>query len=216
MSLSPVRSPSSKSMPLSLALALGLVLALVGCSTSGDLAGPEGAGGASGGPPGTAGAESDGGKPPMDPPPGAGFSCEVQALLATKCQVCHTDPPAGGATAPLMTVAQFLDWSKQDPTKLVAEVALAKMQDANAPMPPAFFNSPVSSADVAAFKAWMDGNYQGSCNGAVPVLAKCTTCHGSEARAGISGADTLVTSRRGARRASPRRPRARWERTRRT
>ena len=50
-------------------------------------------------------------KPPMDPPAGAGFTCEVKTLLATKCQVCHTDPPHGGAVVPRLTGAHMFEWS---------------------------------------------------------------------------------------------------------
>jgi len=135
------------------------------------------------------GADAGPRKPPPDLPPGAGFTCEVQTFLATKCQVCHEDPPQGGALVPLKTVAQLLDWSKLDPSKSVAQVVLERIQDAKAPMPPAFFNNPVTPDEIQAFEAWMSGNYQGSCAGSVPPAATCTTCHGDKDRVGIAGAD---------------------------
>lgn len=141
---------------------------------------------------GDAGPDATPRKPAPDPPPGAGFTCEVQTLLATKCQVCHTDPPQGGAQVPLLTVAQLIDWAVSDPNRSVASVAVDRIQSATSPMPPAFFNNPVTPAEAAAFKAWVDGNFVGSCAGSVPITATCTTCHGDTTRAGIAGADTNI------------------------
>lgn len=141
---------------------------------------------------GSGGGDGAARKPAPDPPAGAGFTCAVQTLLATKCQVCHTDPPQGGAKVPLLTVAQLLDWSTVDPSRSVAQVALERMKSGI--MPPAFFNNPVTQAEVQAFESWAQGNYVGSCAGSTPISATCTTCHGDSTRVGITGSDANVKS----------------------
>ncbi len=131
--------------------------------------------------------------PPAQPPKGAGFTCEVKRLLTTKCQTCHTNPPVGGALSPLMTVTDMLAWSKTDPSKTVAEIALAKMQDPNAPMPPASFQNPATPDEIQAFEAWLQADLVGFCQGAVPPNATCTTCHGDETRKGAAGTDPQIS-----------------------
>lgn len=130
--------------------------------------------------------------PPAKPVKGAGFTCEVKKLLTTKCQTCHSDPPIGGAVVPLMKVQHMLDWSKGDPSKTVAQVALERMQATNAPMPPADFHNPATADEIQAFEAWMQANFVGFCQGAVPPNATCTTCHGDAARSGGPGTDPQI------------------------
>jgi predicted CxxxxCH...CXXCH cytochrome family protein len=139
--------------------------------------------------------------PPSTPPPGpqtepaknAGFTCEVKRLLTVKCQTCHSDPPQGGAVVPMMTVRQMLAWSVTDPTKTVAEVALERMQNAASPMPPASFNNAATPDEIQAFEAWIQGNFVGFCQGAVPPNATCTTCHGDATRVGAAGTDPQIS-----------------------
>lgn len=127
--------------------------------------------------------------PPRIPAKGAGFTCEVKKLLTTKCQSCHSDPPQGGALVALMDVKHMLAWSKTDPTKTVAEVSLARMQDLQAPMPPTTFHDPATADEIQAFEAWLQANLIGFCQGAVPPNATCTTCHGEAGRTGAAGTD---------------------------
>ena len=126
------------------------------------------------------------------PPRGSGFTCEVKTLLTTKCQVCHGNPPAGGALVPLMTVADMLQWSTVDKNKSVAQVALERMQQTQTPMPPSNFNNPATADEIQAFEAWIQGNFAGYCAGAVPPNATCSTCHGDSARVGMAGADPSI------------------------
>jgi predicted CxxxxCH...CXXCH cytochrome family protein len=128
--------------------------------------------------------------PPV--PKGAGFTCEVKTLLTTKCQVCHSNPPAGGALVPLMTVADMLQWSTVDKNKSVAQVSLERMQQIQTPMPPSNFNNPATDAEIQAFDAWIQADFTGFCAGAVPPNATCTTCHGDATRAGMAGADPSI------------------------
>ncbi|HEY8076651.1 MAG TPA: CxxxxCH/CxxCH domain-containing protein [Labilithrix sp.] len=131
--------------------------------------------------------------PPATPVKGAGFTCEVKKLLTVKCQTCHTDPPAGGAVMPLMTVQDMLDWSKSDPTKTVAQLALERMRSTDKPMPPADFGNAATPDEIQAFEAWTQANFVGYCQGAVPPNATCTTCHGDAARTAGAGVDPQVS-----------------------
>ena len=97
------------------------------------------------------------------PPPGAGIPCDVAAMLAAKCTTCHADPPVNGSLAGLVTVADLMAKAKEDPTKTEAELSLVRMQSAAAPMPPAGAGSPATAAEIQSFKAWISGNYAGSC-----------------------------------------------------
>ena len=171
-----------------------LFAAFVGCSNDAGVAPDQGAaeGGAGEGGPTADGAVSGSVGPQTLPVKGANFTCEVKALLTAKCQTCHTDPPQGGAVVPLMTVKQMLAWSKAQPTKTVAQVALERMQDPNAPMPPANFNNPATPDEIQAFEAWTQANFVGFCQGAVPPNATCTTCHGDSTRVGAAGTDPQI------------------------
>src|SRR5262249_37654354 len=104
----------------------------------------------------------------------------------------HADPPQAGAVVPLVTVAQFFNWSKEDPSKTVGQKALERMQDPNSPMPPPFFNNAVTPDELQAFQAWSQANFVGGCYGSAPPSATCTTCHGDDTRVGIAGADTNI------------------------
>ena len=83
----------------------------------------------------------------------AGLPCDVAALLATRCGSCHSDPPGGGAPMGLVTYAQLLAPSVGDPTRTVAQVALARMRDTSRPMPPA---NVLPETDVAPFASWLE------------------------------------------------------------
>lgn len=177
------------------ALAVACVTAACGdASDPGSLTGRRGVhapatepGGAGTGDDGTTAPESSG----AGVPAGAGIPCDVAALLASKCVACHGDPPSPGALAPLVTIEYLLAPSKQDPTKNEAELSLARMKDAAAPMPPTAANA-ATAAEIAAFERWIAVGYQGSCTdgGAPPPQnLTCTSCHGDANRTAIAGAD---------------------------
>ena len=110
---------------------------------------------------------TDGGKPPA-PPAGAGLPCNISAFLAAKCTSCHADPPINGSLSGLVTVGDLLATAKEDATKNEAQLSLARMQSTTSPMPPASVANPATAAEIAAFQAWVTGNYQGSCDGGAP------------------------------------------------
>ena len=89
--------------------------------------------------------------------------CDVQTLLAARCESCHGSTTAGGAPRSLVTYA---DLTKPDPANAAmteAQVSLGRMQSTPAPMPP----SPASAAtaaEIATLQNWINAGYpSGSC-----------------------------------------------------
>ncbi len=136
------------------------VATIVGWIAGADLPGCEMAGTDEGGDAGT----GDG----TDPPPlvDRQLPCEVDELLQQYCRSCHADPPIGAPMALLDHADLSADGSGG---QLVAQRALARMQDTNAPMPPGPASAPSADA-VAAFAAWVDaGAPPESCATAEPT-----------------------------------------------
>lgn len=131
----------------------------------------------------------------VDVPAGAGLSCDVAQLLETKCLACHGETPTPAAQSSLVTMADLLAPSKSDGSKNEATVSLERMKDSASPMPPTSYQSPVTAAEIAAFEAWIKGDYQGSCGetststNQPPANLTCTSCHGDATRAAVTGAD---------------------------
>ena len=67
----------------------------------------------------------------------SGIPCDVQALLQTRCVMCHASPPVNGAPMPLVSFANLIAASFVDPTKTFAQRALARIQQTAGQMPPA-------------------------------------------------------------------------------
>src|SRR5437879_474157 len=115
---------------------------------------------------------------PVDAPSGAGTSggatgapgasagdlpCDVEQLLASRCQSCHGDRPSAGAPMALTSYADLTAPAKRDPSQRVAHVALARMQSVSDPMPPAPA-ARATPAEVATLQAWISaGLPKGSC-----------------------------------------------------
>lgn len=96
-------------------------------------------------------------------PANSGLPCEVAKLLEAHCQSCHGAQPVGGAPMALVTWADLAAPSKNQPAKSYARLSLERMNNANAPMPPAPGALPLPS-EIAAFSAWLDGGLpKGSC-----------------------------------------------------
>jgi mono/diheme cytochrome c family protein len=96
---------------------------------------------------GGSGAVSSGGAGSSDLP------CEVQALLANKCLVCHRADPPGT----LLTSADFQKKSKVDPARTVGQVAVERLGlTTNLRMPPAPLAA-ATDAEIAALSAWVQG-----------------------------------------------------------
>jgi hypothetical protein len=79
--------------------------------------------------------------------------CEVQALLANKCLICHKADPPGTLTSS----ADFQRASRVDPSKTVGEVAVERLAlSTNLRMPPAPL-APASDAEILALTTWVQG-----------------------------------------------------------
>jgi hypothetical protein len=127
--------------------------------------GSSGRGGASGSA-GTGGASGAGGSSAIADAgvPGGTLPCDVQTLLSKRCTSCHGTTPSGGAPKSLVTYANLTAPDVTDPSKTEAQVALQRMQDTSAPMPPAPA-SQATNAEIATLQDWIDQGYpSGSCS----------------------------------------------------
>jgi mono/diheme cytochrome c family protein len=84
--------------------------------------------------------------------------CDVATLLANKCAACHGPHPAGGAPMGLTNYAQMTAPAISDPTKTMAVVAIARMVNATAPMPPVAYPQ-ATSAEISALQNWISAGY---------------------------------------------------------
>jgi hypothetical protein len=92
-----------------------------------------------------------------------GLPCEIDALLQARCRSCHGERPR--APMSLLTYTDLTAPSATDPGIQVAALAIARMQSAEAPMPPGAMPT-VSDAELAAFQTWLDaGLPMGNCGG---------------------------------------------------
>jgi len=121
-------------------------------ATTGALSSPE-SGASSGDVPSVEGGRGDGGLP-----------CDVQQLLATRCQSCHSSPPVPPAPMALVTYANLVAPSLADMTKSYAQMSVLRMQDTLIPMPPAPA-PPATSTEIAVLQQWILAGYpSGSCS----------------------------------------------------
>jgi hypothetical protein len=105
----------------------------------------------------------------------SGLPCELEDMLRQECWACHGTSPQAGAPMALATRADLMAPAPSDPSRSNAEVSLARMQDAAAPMPPGALPDATVS-DV--LRAWMDaGMPQGDCDGGGTVVFEsvCTS-----------------------------------------
>ncbi len=107
------------------------------------------------------------------------------ADVLSGCQTCHSSPPTGGASNSLTTRAQLMARSASDPSKTVAQVSLARMQDAKNPMPP---TGVAPTADVAKLDAWIKaGMPGGDCGGGTNVFSGGRVCTSNATYTGRKG-----------------------------
>jgi hypothetical protein len=98
--------------------------------------------------------------------PGAtGLPCDVDAVLATSCRSCHSDPPKFGAPMPLVTYADLAAPAKSNGAKKVYELVGARIHDDAAPMPQAP-NARLDAAATSTIDSWI-------ANGAPSGSAAC-------------------------------------------
>jgi cytochrome c5 len=88
----------------------------------------------------------------------SGLPCDVQALLQTRCVMCHASPPVNGAPMPLVNFANLIAASFVDPTKTFAQRALARIQQTAGQMPPAP-NARATAAEISALGNWINAGY---------------------------------------------------------
>jgi hypothetical protein len=110
----------------------------------------QGDGGQSGGNGNTSGGDGD------NSAPGQGLPCELQPVIAAKCQTCHAATPMFGAPMSLVTYDDFMKPAPNDPTKKVYQLAqeLINSTDTNERMPQV--GSPQLTTDeLTAFNNWL-------------------------------------------------------------
>lgn len=82
-----------------------------------------------------------------------GLPCEVSKLLASRCLVCHGQPPAA-APISLASYADLTGMSLVDAKKTVAERAVLRMLDGMDPMPPGPAVT-VTQSELAPMQMWV-------------------------------------------------------------
>src|SRR6478609_2187939 len=104
-------------------------------------------------------------EPPRQPSDDADrLPCDVQRLLRSRCQSCHTNPPIGGASVALLSFADLTSLSRVVPTASVAARSLQRMRDSLSPMPPAPATR-ATPAEIATLQAWLTaGSPPGTCD----------------------------------------------------
>ena len=83
----------------------------------------------------------------------SGLPCDVDAVLAANCRKCHASPPLFGSPMPLMTWENLHAAAPSDASKKVYEMALGRVANDDAPMPPVP-NARLSDADRKTLSDW--------------------------------------------------------------
>jgi hypothetical protein len=95
---------------------------------------------------------------PVDAGAGAGLPCDVQSLLANRCDSCHSAPPLPPSPMALVSRANLLAPALVDMTKTYAQVSVSRMQNTLIPMPPAPA-TPATPAEIAILQNWIATGY---------------------------------------------------------
>jgi Copper type II ascorbate-dependent monooxygenase, C-terminal domain/Copper type II ascorbate-dependent monooxygenase, N-terminal domain len=117
---------------------------------------------------GTSGSMSSGGGS------GTPLPCDVQEILVTHCQTCHSDPTKFTAPMPLVSWEDLTKPSLVDPTVPNYQRVLARVMDTQKPMPQPP-NAPLSVDQIAVLQNWVNGG---------AVAGTTTSCGGGEAGTG--------------------------------
>ena len=123
----------------------------------------------------TAGGPESGGAPTAN-----GLPCDVDAVLKTHCQTCHSSPAKFGASAPLVT---WDDLQKPGPGsssgQKVHELVASRIHDDARPMPPSP-QARLATADLAILDSWSKAGAPASSatctNAAAPDGVKPLSC----------------------------------------
>lgn len=92
-----------------------------------------------------------------------GLPCPVEATLKASCLRCHGRPLQRVPLA-LETYEDLMATSKIDPTKKIADRVVARMKDAQSPMPPKPGRA-VPAGEIAAVEGWVQaGAPRTTCN----------------------------------------------------
>jgi hypothetical protein len=86
--------------------------------------------------------------------PGSDLSCELAQLLADRCQKCHGAKPVTGAEVSLLGRNDLVAPSPDDPKKTVIALALERLTDSDAPMPPPP-EAPPTAAEISLVQNWV-------------------------------------------------------------
>lgn len=100
-------------------------------------------------------------------PTKTGLPCDVDAVLKSKCQTCHSSDPKYGASTALVT---FDDLQKDWNGKKLHALVKQRIHDEARPMPPTP-NPRLTADDAAKLAAWIDGGAKASeavCTNAAP------------------------------------------------
>ncbi len=82
-------------------------------------------------------------------------------MLAANCTGCHSDPPAAGALAGLVTYTDLKATAHEDPTKNEAQLSVSRMQNSSSPMPPGGL---LPASDATTLQNWINAGYpMGTC-----------------------------------------------------
>jgi len=104
---------------------------------------------------------------------GSSAYCDLQQMLRTRCDGCHSNPPVSGAPMPLVTYADLLAPARSNPARIVADVALERMQDPVRPMPPA--PAPhATAAEVSILSNWIAAGSPVVCTSSPPATGTGT------------------------------------------
>jgi hypothetical protein len=91
-----------------------------------------------------------------------GLPCDVQAMISDRCDGCHGNQLAGGATVRLVNYDDLVRTNKDGIT--IAAEALARMKLASSPMPPS--PAVASASDIVTLENWITaGMPRGDCMG---------------------------------------------------
>jgi hypothetical protein len=97
-----------------------------------------------------------------------GLPCDVDKVLKTKCQTCHSSPTKYGASAPLVTYADLqAPGPGASSNKKVFELVASRIHDTARPMPPSP-NPMLADVDAKVIDSWIAG-------GAKPSGESCTS-----------------------------------------